>query len=32
MNDLGLSAEEKNVRVAKFVKRADAVIENRANS
>lgn len=32
MCDLGLSEEEKNLRSARFVRRVDAAIENRAKS
>jgi hypothetical protein len=32
MSDLGLSEEEKNLRVARFAKRADLAIESRAKS
>jgi hypothetical protein len=32
MSDLGLSEEEKNVRVARFARRADLAIESRAKS
>jgi hypothetical protein len=32
MTDLGLSEEEKNLRVARFGKRADAAIESHAKS
>jgi hypothetical protein len=32
MRDLGLSEEEKNLRVARFGKRTDAAIENHAKS
>jgi hypothetical protein len=32
MSDLGLSEEEKNLRVARFAKRVDSAIENRAKS
>jgi hypothetical protein len=32
MTDLGLSENEKNLRVARFVKRADLAIESRAKS
>jgi hypothetical protein len=32
MNVLGLSEEEKNLRVARFSKRADLAIENHAKS
>jgi hypothetical protein len=32
MSDLGLSEEEKDLRVARFAKRADLAIEGRAKS
>lgn len=32
MSDLGLSEDEKNMRVARFAKRADLAIESRAKS
>ncbi len=32
MSDLGFSEEEKNLRVARFTKRADLAIENHAKS
>jgi hypothetical protein len=32
MSDLGLSEEEKNLRVTRFGKRADLAIENHAKS
>jgi hypothetical protein len=32
MTDLGLSEDEKNLRVDRFAKRADLAIENRAKS
>jgi hypothetical protein len=32
MTDIGLSDEEKNLRVARFGKRADAAIESHAKS
>ncbi len=32
MSDLGISEEEKNLRVARFAKRANVAIENHAKS